>query len=238
MPKTLLETSLGTQACFSTSRLYGLSFPRETCHHGHEGPTPMDTHTREPSLYLGWPRHGHQARPRPGQVTSPQLSHFHHLPWAFLEPPFQTSYPLTCSLLAGLAKLAHRAMGRRPHLELWGVTAAGQVLCQQGSQRPHNGVEGRQRPVELRAALHQSQTHSQAGQSGGGEGATPSFRPRGRKGTSLFHSVTATVCPLSKNHNPQHTALTNPPRARVHAQRGVGQDSCPVSLSREDHLGK
>lgn len=143
---------------------------------------PLWTHTGEPSLYLGRPHHGHQARPHPGQVTS-QLSHFHHPPWAFLEPPLQTTYLLTCSPLVGVAKLAHRATGRRPHLELGGVTAASQVLHQQGSQRPHNGVEGWQRAVELRAALHQSQTHSQAGQSAGGWGGRhPALGPEAGRG--------------------------------------------------------
>lgn len=73
MPKTLLETSLGTQACFSTNRLYGLSFPRETCYHGHEGPTPMDTHRGAFTL----PR---VATPRAPSKTPSRTSHFSCIP--------------------------------------------------------------------------------------------------------------------------------------------------------------
>lgn len=44
------------------------------------------------------------------------------------------------------------------------MTAAGQVLRQEGSEGPHDVVEGRQAPVQEHTALHQGQAHGQAGQ--------------------------------------------------------------------------
>lgn len=74
------------------------------------------------------------------------------------------------------AGLGQSAPVQGPHLELAGVTAAGQVLRQEGSEGPHDVVEGRQATVHVHTALHQGQAHSQAGQPAR---ATASFRARG-----------------------------------------------------------
>lgn len=64
-------------------------------------------------------------------------------------------------------RLSWAAPSGEPHLQLVGVAAAGQVLQQEGSEGPRDVVEGGQRAVQEHTALHQSQTHSQAGQPAG-----------------------------------------------------------------------
>lgn len=57
--------------------------------------------------------------------------------------------------------------GGEPHLQLLGVTAVSQVLRQEGSEGPHDVMEGGQCTIHEHTALHQGQTHGQAGQPAG-----------------------------------------------------------------------
>lgn len=79
-----------------------------------------------------------------------------------------------------------RAAPWEPHLQLRGV-AAGQVLRQEGSERPHEVVEGGQCAVQAHTAPHQGQAHGQAGQPAGdsnfratGNGQYSTLNPAGR----------------------------------------------------------
>lgn len=69
-------------------------------------------------------------------------------------------------------------MARKPHLKLLGLAAVRQVICEEGSERPHDGVEGWQGPVHGHTALQQGQAHGQAGQS---------VRAGGKKRSNLFY---------------------------------------------------
>ena len=66
----------------------------------------------------------------------------------------------------------------KPHLELLRVAAVRQVIREEGSERPRDGVEGWQGPVHEHAALQQGQAHSQAGQS---------VRAGGKRRSNLFY---------------------------------------------------
>lgn len=75
--------------------------------------------------------------------------------------------------------------------------AFGQVLHQEGFEGLHDVVEGRQRAIQEHTALHQSQTHGQAGQSARGD-QDPASGHEAKQRAAHSTSVTS-VSSLGKN---------------------------------------